>query len=165
MTSPTTTLTSPDAGSPEVTAGTATGTAAPSRSRFPFIAGLLVAVIGLAFLIGGAVGWFTVQAELQDEHVTVSEDADHFGGEPADGPFSAYYQAQAVKGHVSAATGGKTYAELERDDPNRAMALQGATVRSSLMTATLSFGVSALAAGAGVVSLLTGAALMVRNRN
>jgi hypothetical protein len=45
------------------------------------------------------------------------------------------------------------------------MALQGATVRSSLMTATLSFGVSALAAGAGVVSLLTGAALMVRNRS
>jgi hypothetical protein len=165
MTSPTTTLTSNDDDSSEAATDAATKNAASSRSRFPFIAGLLVAVIGLAFLAGGVVGWFTVKAELEDEHVTVSEDADHFGGEPADGPFSAYYQAQAVKGHVSAATGGKTYAELEQDDPNRDMALQGATVRSSLMTATLSFGVSALAAGAGVVSLLTGAALMVRNRS
>ena len=70
-----------------------------------------------------------------------------------------------MKKHVSEATGGKTYAELEMGDPNRDLALQGSTVRSSLMTATLSFGVSALAAGAGVVALLTGAALMARERN
>lgn len=76
MTSPTTTLTSNDDDSSEVSTDAATKNAASSRSRFPFIAGLLVAVIGLAFLVGGVVGWFTVKAELEDEHVTVSEDAE-----------------------------------------------------------------------------------------
>jgi hypothetical protein len=158
MTSPNNTLTSTDPTSPDAVTE-------PARRRFPLIAGLLIAVIGLAFLVGGIVGWFTVRAELEDEHITVSADADHFADEPADGPFSAYSQAQTVKKHVSEATGGKTYAELEMGDPNRDLALQGSTVRSSLMTATLSFGVSALAAGAGVVALLTGAALMARERN
>lgn len=48
MTSPTTTLTSNDDDSSEAATDVATKNAASSRSRFPFIAGLLVAVIGLA---------------------------------------------------------------------------------------------------------------------
>ncbi|MGO1948091.1 MAG: hypothetical protein ACTH1D_00560 [Mycobacteriaceae bacterium] len=50
------------------------------------------------------------------------------------------------------------------DDPNRDMALQGSTVRSALMTSTLSFGVSALAAGTGVALVVTGAGLGARAR-
>ena len=54
MTSPTTTLTSNDDDSSEAATDVATKNAASSRSRFPFIAGLLVAVIGLAVGIGSA---------------------------------------------------------------------------------------------------------------
>lgn len=54
MTSPTTTLTSNDDDSSEAATDVATKNAASSRSRFPFIAGLLVSVIGLAVGIGSA---------------------------------------------------------------------------------------------------------------
>jgi hypothetical protein len=134
------------------------------RGALPLISGILVAVIGLVFLIGGAVGWFTVKSELEDENITVSEDADRFAGEDVAGPFTAYTQADTIKGHVLETTGGKTYAELEMDDPNRDTALQGATVRSALLTSTLSFGVSALAVGVGVGFILAGVALGAKGR-
>lgn len=134
-------------------------------ARYPIIAGIIVTVLGLVFLIGGIVAWFTVKSELEAENITVSEDADHFAGEKADGPFSAYAQADAVKGHVLKATDGKTYGELEMGDPLRDTALEGSTVRSALMTSSLSFGVSALAAGTGVALIVTGPALGMRNRS
>ncbi|HIW90144.1 MAG TPA: hypothetical protein H9870_00525 [Candidatus Corynebacterium avicola] len=130
----------------------------------PLISGLLVGLIGVLFIVGGAVGWFTVKSELADEQITVAEDAEHFAGEKADGPFSAYSQADTVKKHVLESTGGKTYAELEQDDPVRDMALQGSTVRSALMTSVISFGVSALAFGAGVAFVIAGVGLGVRRK-
>ncbi|AGP29735.1 hypothetical protein [Corynebacterium terpenotabidum] len=80
---------SPDSDLSAVDTGAATD-AASSRSWFPLISGILIAIIGLAFVVGGVVGWLAVKSELVDEHITVSEDADHFAGEQVDGPFSAY---------------------------------------------------------------------------
>ncbi|MGO1948090.1 MAG: hypothetical protein ACTH1D_00555 [Mycobacteriaceae bacterium] len=60
------------------------------KGRLPLVAGLLVAVIGLVFVVGGIVGWFTVKSELQDENITVAEDADRFAGDKVAGPFTAY---------------------------------------------------------------------------
>ncbi|AHW64696.1 Putative membrane protein [Corynebacterium glyciniphilum AJ 3170] len=136
----------------------------PKSPVVPRIAGLLVAVIGIVFLIGGIFGWFTVRAELIDENITVSDDADRFAGDRVDGPLSAYSQAETVKRHVLEATDGKTYAQLDMDDSNRDLALQGSTVRSALMTSTLSFGVSALAGTSGVAFTLIGGVLAVRRR-
>lgn len=135
------------------------------RGKLPLIAGFLVGLIGVVFIVGGAVGWFTVKSELADEQITVAEDAENFAGEKADGPFSAYSQAETVKKHVLESTGGKTYAELEQDDPVRDMALQGSTVRSALMTSVISFGVSALAFGTGVAFVITGVGLGARRKS
>lgn len=128
------------------------------------ILGSLVVVVGIVFVIGGLIGWFTVKSQLADEQITVSENSENHAGEKVEGPFTAYAQANTVKQDVLDATGGKTFAQLEMDDPIREMALQGASVRSSLMTSTLSFGVSALAAGSGVGFILTGFALVLRNK-
>lgn len=136
----------------------------PETPKSTRITGFIVAILGVAFVIGGVFGWFTVRAELIDENITVAEDADRFAGDRVDGPFSAYSQAETVKGHVLDATGGKTYAQLDMDDPNRDLALQGSTVRSALMTSTLSFGVSALAGTSGVAFILIGASLAARRR-
>ena len=51
MTSPTTTLTSNDDDSSEAATDVATKNAASSRSRFPFIAGLLAAVAGALVVV------------------------------------------------------------------------------------------------------------------
>lgn len=132
------------------------------RASLPLISGLLVGLIGLAFVIGGVAGWFTVNSELVDEQVTVADDAERFAGEQVDGPLSAYYLADIVKQRVLDSTDGKTYAELGQDDPAREVALQGSTVRSALMTSVTSFGVSALAFGAGVAAVIAGVGLASR---
>lgn len=64
-----------------------------------------------------------------DERITVSEDA---------------------------CLGGKTYAELDREDPLRQTAMTGFFLRASLFTSVVAFGVSALVVGLGALFILTG---------
>ena len=78
---------------------------------------ILVIVAGAIFIVAGVVTWFVVQDQLADEKIVVSEDADRFGGWEVDGPFTAYAEADAIEGHALEASGGKTYAELDREDP------------------------------------------------
>ncbi len=54
------------------------------------------------------------------------------------------------------ATGGKTYAQLDREDPVRATAMNSSFLQASLFTSVLAFGVSAMAAGMGVIMILIG---------
>ena len=75
------------------------------------------------------------------------------------GPFSAYAQAQVINKHALEETGGKTYAELDRDDPARQTAMQASFLRSSLFTSVVAFGVAALATVLGVLLVLIGWAL------
>ena len=42
---------------------------------------VLVIVAGAVFAVAGVVTWFVVQDQLADEHITVSDDADHFAGD------------------------------------------------------------------------------------
>ncbi|MFC7534577.1 hypothetical protein [Actinoplanes sp. GCM10030250] len=55
--------------------------------------------------------------------------------------------------------GGKTYAELPRDDPNRDSVMTASFLQASLFTSVVAFGVAVLAAGLGIVLVLIGSAL------
>jgi hypothetical protein len=121
--------------------------------------GLLVAIVGLVMLVAGAVTWVTVQNALADEKITVSEDADRFAGDPVDGPLTAYAEADVIEKHALEATGGKTYAELDREDPARDTVMTGSFLRASLFTSVVSFGVAAMAMVLGVALILIGIAL------
>jgi hypothetical protein len=121
--------------------------------------GLLVAVAGVVMVIGGAATWFTVQSALADENITVAEDADRFAGDPVDGPLTAYAEAEIIEKHALEATDGKTYAELDREDPRRETVMTGSFLRASLFTSVVSFGVAAMAMGLGIVLILIGIAL------
>jgi hypothetical protein len=66
-----------------------------------------------------------------------------------------------IQTHALDATNGKTYAELDREDPLRTVAMNGSFLRASLFTSVVSFGVAALAAGVGVMFVLVG--LAIRN--
>ena len=61
--------------------------------------------------------------------------------------------------HALEATGGKTYAELDREDPLRAVAQSASFLRASLFTSVVAFGVAAFAMGMGVLSILIGAGI------
>jgi hypothetical protein len=90
----------------------------------------------------------------------VAEDAKWFAGEKVDGPLTAYSQADIIDHHARKLSGGKTYAELGREDPVRATMMNASFLRASLFTSVLSFGVSAMAMGLGLLTALIGWALL-----
>jgi hypothetical protein len=136
----------------------------PGAARTVRILGILLVVAGAVLLVAGVATWITVQNQLADEKITVSEDADRYAGEPVDGPLTAYEQAQVIEKHAMEASGGKTYAELPRDDPARSTVMNASFLRASLFTSVVSFGVAAMAAGIGVLIALIGYALMSVSR-
>jgi hypothetical protein len=142
----------------------ATAPATPSTSRTAVgrrvrLLGTLVMVAGLLLTVSGAATWALVQTSLSDERITVAEDAARFGGQAVNGPLTAYYQADIIEQHALEGSGGKTYAELDREDPARASVMNGSFLRASLFTSVLAFGVAAMAAGLGVVLGMVGWAL------
>jgi hypothetical protein len=149
--------------STEPTPRSATRPAGPAR--IVRILGLLLIVAGAVLLVAGVATWIVVQNQLADENITVSEDADRYAGEKVDGPLTAYQQAEVIEKHAQEASGGKTYAELDRNDPQRATVMNASFLRASLFTSVVSFGVAAFAAGMGVLVALIGWALMLVARS
>ena len=145
-----TTTTQPTAGAADTTR---------SAGGFVKITGIVIAVIGAIMFIGGASTWVLVQSSLSDERITVSDDADWFAGQEVNGPFTAYSEAMIIEKHALEASGNKTYAELDREDPVRVTVMNGSFLRASLFTSVLAFGVSAMAMGLGIVQVLGGLAL------
>ncbi len=121
--------------------------------------GIIVMVVGVIFAVAGVVTYFVVSDQLAAENITVSEDAARFAGQDVTGPFTAYAEAEVINKHALEATGGKTYAELDREDPARQTAMQASFLRASLFTSVVAFGVAALATVLGVVLVLIGWAL------
>jgi len=118
--------------------------------------GIIVMVVGVIFAVAGVVTYFIVSNELASENITVSKDANYFAGKDVKGPFTAYSEAETISKHALEATGGKTYAELAKDDPLRTTAMQASFLRASLFTSVVAFGVAALAAVLGVMLVLIG---------
>ena len=116
---------------------------------------IVVMIVGAIMVIAGAVTYGQVSSTLADERITVSEDG-CLGGQAVTGPFAAYCQADIINVHALEATGGKTYAELDREDPLRQVASSASFLRASLFTSVVAFGVAAFAMGMGLLSILTG---------
>ena len=123
------------------------------------ITGLLAIVGGVILIVAGVGVWFVVTDQLSAQKIVVSGDADCAAGDEVNGPISAYCQAQVINKHTLETTGGKTYAELDREDPTRNTAMQSAFLQASLFTSVIAYGVCAMAAGLGVLFILIGWAL------
>jgi hypothetical protein len=112
--------------------------------------------LGVVLILGGIATWVMVSNTLADQQITVADDASCLAGDEVDGPFSAYCEAKVIEKHALEATEGKTYAELDRDDPLRAVAQSAAFLQSSLFTSVVAFGVAGMATLMGVVFVLIG---------
>jgi hypothetical protein len=155
------------------------------------VLGILTVLAGVIFVIAGAVTWGAVSANLAAEKITVSPDAAHFGNEAVNSPWTAWYQADAIKHHSLKASNNLTYAELgaqiiakqndlksqgmSADDiaknpdlvtlqGQRTTVMTGSFLRSSLFTSVIAFGVAVFAFGVGIVSLIVGWALLRLSR-
>ena len=123
------------------------------------VAALTSIIVGVIMAVAGVVTWVVVSSTLEDQRITVADDANCAAGDNVNGPISAFCQADIIDHHTQDITGGKTYAELERDDPNRAVAMDSAFLQASLFTSVVAFGVAGMAFVLGIVLTLIGLAL------
>jgi len=113
-------------------------------------------VLGIVMILAGLGTWIVVSSTLADQNITVADDAACLAGDEVNGPFSAYCQAQIIQEHTLESTGGMTYAELDREDPLREVAMNSAFLQSSLFTSVVAFGVAGMAILMGIVFVLIG---------
>ena len=78
-----------------MTTTTTTGSSKPVR-----VLGLLTIIAGIIFIIAGGVTWGAVASNLAAEKITVSDDAQAFGGELVDTPWEAWFQADIINTHA-----------------------------------------------------------------
>ena len=121
--------------------------------------GRLVAAVGGATVAGGTAALLAVRAQLAAERVVIPTGATHSGGRTVTGPLTAFREASVINATALQATGGRTYGELDEEDPMARMALDAALLRGSLMTSVLAFGVAAAAVLTGLVEIAIGIAL------
>jgi hypothetical protein len=127
--------------------------------RLVKLIGSLGVLGGLLLIVTGGVAWATVSTQLRAENIVVADDAAFLAGMPVADPFTAYAEADIINKHALEASDGKTYAELDREDPLRTTVMNASFLRTSLFTSVVAFGVSAFAMGIGVLSVLFGVAL------
>ncbi len=120
------------------------------------ITSIAAIVLGVLLVLGGIGTWTMVSTTLADQRIEVPEDGGRLAGQQVRGPFTAYAQAEVIDAHTLAITDGQTYAELDREDPRRATAMNASFLQASLFTSILAFGVSAMAIGMGVLFVLIG---------
>jgi len=123
------------------------------------LAAVTAIVVGIIMAIAGVATWVVVSSTLSDQRITVSDDANCAAGDDVNGPISAYCQADIIDQHTKKITGGKTYAELDSEDPNRAVAMDSAFLQASLFTSVVAYGVAGMAFVLGIVLTLIGFAL------
>ena len=133
----------------------------PKTHRAARNIGVITVVIGLLMAAIGAFTWTKVSDELAAQNIVVASDAAHFAGEAVTGPFTAYAQAQIIGVHAMHSTDGQTYAEMDKEDPARATAMNASFLQASLYTSVIAFGVAALVMGLGAIFLLTGSAIIM----
>lgn len=118
--------------------------------------GLVAIIIGALMVVGGAATWVVVTDQLTDEKIVIPDDARAFGGKTVNGPIDAYFMADIINKHALDASGGKTYAELDREDPVRDTMMNASFLRTSLFSSIISYGVALFAAGTGLLWILIG---------
>lgn len=121
--------------------------------RTAYIASL---VFGVVLIVGGIGTSIVVSNTLDEQNITVADDASCLAGDEVDGPFSAYCQAKIIDQHALDATGGLRFSELDREDPLRQVAQSAAFLQASLFTSVVAFGVAAMAILMGIVFILIG---------
>lgn len=141
-----------------------------SSSPLRQVGGIVVAVGSVFVAVGGA-AWVMVMTQLRDEGITVPPNAPMRAGRRVQDPLTAYAEAVTIQRNAERGSGGRTFADIsdalrtvehgsdeEKKLRGQSAALAtAASLRTSLMTSILAFGVSALTAGLGAFFVAVGA--------
>lgn len=147
-------------------------TSTPRASALRQAGGLAIAAGSLLVAVGAG-AWLTVSKQLRDEKIEVPGNAPILAGKRVQGPATAYVEALVIRGNAERGAGGRTFADISvalrgvdasSDEAvelrKQSLALStAASLRTSLMTAVLAFGVSALVSGLGAFFVIVGSLL------
>jgi hypothetical protein len=112
-------------------------------------------VLGALMLVASIGTWTLVSSTLAEQEITTPSDA-CLPDRQVRGPFTAYCQADIIEKHTMNSTGGLTYAQLDREDPLRQVAMNSSFLQASLFTSVLAFGTAAMAGAVGILFILIG---------
>jgi hypothetical protein len=121
----------------------------------PAILGIVFLAAGVYMILQGQDAKDEVRDAIVRENITTSEDAS-IPNAKVDDADTAEAQADVIEAHVLEITGGKTYAELDRDDPNRPTVLNSVSLRTALNVAVMGFKISDLVTGMGAFMIVVG---------
>lgn len=119
------------------------------------ISSVFAIVVGVVLIIGGVWGITFIYKNIAQEKIITPSDAS-IPEQPVRGPFTLKSQADIIREHTLNSTGGKTYAEMSRDDENRSMWITATTLTTALNLGILSYIFSALFILLGCISIWTG---------
>jgi len=74
-------------------------------------------------------------------------------------PWAVWAQSEVIRADLAEMTGGQTYAEMDREDPQRQAVATGTFLRASLITSVIAFGVALALVGIGTGFVLGGLGL------
>ena len=127
-------------------------------------AGIAASVILIAFGAGslymGFDGRDQVRSDLAREQIVGTDDST-IPGQKVDTGKEAEAFAAVIRKHTLEATGGKTYAQMDREDPQREMWVTSTALSTALNTAYFAESVATFAIVMGVALLFTGIGFLV----
>lgn len=127
------------------------------------ISAVVAIVAGIVLVAGGTWGVaFTYKNIAQEKIVTPADAA--IPDKPVLGPLTLKAQADIIREHVLETTGGKTYAEMSREDANRNLWVTATTLTTALNLGILTYVFSGLILLLGCISIWTGFVFYVLSR-
>jgi hypothetical protein len=133
-------------------------------SKLYIYAGIAASVILIAFGAGalymGLDGRDQVRSDLAREQIVGTEDST-IPGQKVDTGKEAEAFAAVIRKHTLEATGGKTYSQMDREDPQREMWVTSTALSTALNTAYFAESVATFAIVMGVALMLTGVGFLV----
>jgi hypothetical protein len=124
------------------------------------ILGFVFIGAGIFMVTEGRSAYDEVEDAIISENIITSEDS-AIPNVLVHDAATARAEADVIEVHYLELTGGKTYAELDRDDPNRETAFRAVQLRTSLNLAVMGFKVSDLVTGMGAFMIVIGASFVI----
>lgn len=116
---------------------------------------VLAIVAGLIFVVAGAWGISFTYDNVSREKIVTPADSSMPNIEVR-GPLSLKVQADIIREHTLKLTGGKTFAEMPRDDKTRDIWITATTLMTALNLGIVTYVFSGLVLVIGLISIWTG---------
>jgi hypothetical protein len=107
------------------------------------ISSVLALVVGVGLIVGSIWGMCFTYRSIARENIVTPADAS-IASTPVRGPFTLKAQADIIREHMLTMAGGKTYAEMSREDTNRATWITATSLTTALNLGILAYALCGL---------------------